>query len=111
MADRPQLPLDWLDPTLDQCHLLIKKGVERSWQKGGSSSSLGTVTDLDLKIEDTLVTAIRRRFPDAVVVSEERHTDASVLEAATCFVVDPIDGTQELLAGRDGFGDIRRALQ
>jgi myo-inositol-1(or 4)-monophosphatase len=104
MANRPQLPLDWLDPTLDQCRLAIRKGVERSWQKGGSSSSLATVTDLDLKIEDTLVGAIRARFPHAAVVSEERHQGVSALEAATCFVVDPIDGTQELLAGRPGFG-------
>ena len=63
MADRPQLPLDWLFPTLDQCRLAIRKGVERSWQKGGSSSSLATVTDLDLKIEDTLVGQFGLDFP------------------------------------------------
>lgn len=103
-AQRPQLPLDWLDPTLDYCRLKIQKGVQRSWKKGGSGSSLATVTNLDLEIEDALLDAIHRDSPDAAIVSEERHPDTSLLHAETCFVLDPIDGTQELLSGKREFG-------
>jgi myo-inositol-1(or 4)-monophosphatase len=101
-SPRPPLPLDWLDPTLDRCRVAIEHGVDRSWQKTGSTGQ-ATVTNLDLDIEDALVTAIQARFPRAAVVSEERHPDASVLTAPMCFVIDPIDGTEELLAGRPGF--------
>jgi fructose-1,6-bisphosphatase/inositol monophosphatase family enzyme len=49
-----------------------------------------------------LVEAIHDRFPEAAVVSGERHPNASVLAASMCFVIDPIEGT-ELLARRSGF--------
>jgi myo-inositol-1(or 4)-monophosphatase len=49
------------------------------------------------------VAAIQDRFPEAKVVSEERHPEPSALGAPMCFVIDPIDGTEELLSGRSGF--------
>src|SRR5438128_9423384 len=95
-SPRPPLPLDWLVPTLDRCRVAIGRGVDRSWQKTGSGTGPATVTNLDLDVEDALVTAIQDHSPKAAVVSEERHPDASVLGAPTCFVIDPIDGTEEL---------------
>ncbi len=103
MPSRPDLPLDWLEPTLDQCRLTIQRGVKRSWQKTGAGTGPATVTNLDLEVEDILIAAIQHRFPDAAVVSEERHPDTSRLGAPMCFVIDPIDGTEELLAKRSGF--------
>jgi myo-inositol-1(or 4)-monophosphatase len=100
---RPPLPLDWLDPALDRCRLAIERGVDRSWQKTSSGTGPATVTNLDLEVEDILVAAIQDRFPEAKVVSEERHPEPSALGAPMCFVIDPIDGTEELLAGRSGF--------
>jgi fructose-1,6-bisphosphatase/inositol monophosphatase family enzyme len=102
-SSRPPLPLDWLDPTLDRCRLAIERGVDRSWQKTSSGTGTATVTNLDLEVEDTLVAAIQDRFPEAKVVSEERHPETSALTAPMCFVIDPIDGTEELVAGRSGF--------
>jgi fructose-1,6-bisphosphatase/inositol monophosphatase family enzyme len=100
---RSPLPLDWLDPTLDRCRLAIERGVDRSWQKSSSGTDPATVTNLDLEVEDILVAAIQDRFPEAKVVSEERHPEPSALGAPLCFVIDPIDGTEELLSGRSGF--------
>jgi fructose-1,6-bisphosphatase/inositol monophosphatase family enzyme len=102
-SSRPPLPLDWLDLALDRCRLAIERGVDRSWQKTSSGTGPATVTNLDLEVEDILVAAIQDRFPEARVISEERHPEASALEAPMCFVIDPIDGTEELLAGRSGF--------
>jgi myo-inositol-1(or 4)-monophosphatase len=102
-SSRPPLPLDWLDSALDRCRLAIDRGVDRSWQKTSSSTGPATVTNLDLEVEDILVAAIQDRFPRAKVVSEERHPDPSPLGAPMCFVIDPIDGTEEILAGRSDF--------
>jgi fructose-1,6-bisphosphatase/inositol monophosphatase family enzyme len=102
-SSRPPLPLDWLDPTLDRCRLAIERGVDRSWQKTSSGTDPETVTNLDLEVEDILVAAIQDRVPEAKVVSEERHPEPSALGAPLCFVIDPIDGTEELLSGRSGF--------
>jgi myo-inositol-1(or 4)-monophosphatase len=102
-SPRPPLPLDWLDPTLDRCRLAIKRGVHHSWQKTISGTGPATVTNLDLEVEDILVAAIHDRFPEAKVVSEERHPHPSALGAPLCYVIDPIDGTEELVSGRSGF--------
>jgi myo-inositol-1(or 4)-monophosphatase len=62
------------------------------------------VTEVDLAIERLLIDAIRQRVPDAAILSEESIRDPSALEQDTCFVIDPIDGTEEFAAGRRGFG-------
>ena len=50
-----------------------------------------------------LTEAIHERLPDAAILSEESNPDPSALASDTCFVIDPIDGTNELAAGRPGF--------
>jgi myo-inositol-1(or 4)-monophosphatase len=62
------------------------------------------VTEIDLAVERLLIDAIRQRAPDAAILSEESNPDPSALEQDTCFVIDPIDGTEEFAAGRPGFG-------
>ena len=62
------------------------------------------MTEIDLAVERLLIDAIRQRVPDAAILSEESNPDPSALEQDTCFVIDPIDGTEEFAAGRPGFG-------
>jgi len=58
------------------------------------------LTEVDLAIQDAIVEGIRRQFPNDAVAAEER--DFSRLPAdpgARCWVIDPIDGTQNFVRG------------
>jgi myo-inositol-1(or 4)-monophosphatase len=96
--------LEWLRPDLDRCRALIADHKSpRRWTKSEQGRS-ELVTEIDLAVERLLIDAIRHRAPDAAILSEESNPDPSALEQDTCFVIDPIDGTEEFAAGRPGFG-------
>jgi myo-inositol-1(or 4)-monophosphatase len=96
--------LEWLRPALDRCRALIADHTSpRRWTKSQQGRS-ELVTEIDLAVERLLIDAIGQRVPDAAILSEESSADPSALEQDTCFVIDPIDGTEELAAGRPGFG-------
>jgi myo-inositol-1(or 4)-monophosphatase len=99
----PALPLDWLRPTLDECRHLVRTGVREIRQKHNDRRA-EIVTDLDFAVERALILAIRHHIPAAAIFSEETEHDPRVLdESGACFVIDPIDGTKELVAGRRDF--------
>ncbi|MBO0835850.1 MAG: hypothetical protein J2P28_10065 [Actinobacteria bacterium] len=96
--------LDWLRPSLDECRRLIadRRGPTR-WTKASAREPEETVTEIDVEVERLLVSAIRHRDPEAAVVSEEAASDPGALTRPTCHVIDPIDGTDQLVAGEDGY--------
>ncbi len=56
----------------------------------------------DIEAEDLIVAALAERFPGIAVVAEERTAraqGATVAPADTFFLVDPLDGTRDFLAG------------
>jgi len=96
--------LAWLRPALDRCRALIADHKSpRRWAKSEQGRD-ELVTEVDIAVERLLLDAIRERVPDAAILSEESNPDPSALEQDTCFVIDPIDGTEEFVAGRPGFG-------
>jgi myo-inositol-1(or 4)-monophosphatase len=96
--------LEWLRPELDRCRALIADHESpRRWTKSEHGRD-ELVTEIDLAVERLLIDAIRQRVPHAAILSEESNPDPSALEQDTCFVIDPIDGTEEFAAGRPGFG-------
>jgi myo-inositol-1(or 4)-monophosphatase len=101
----PAAVLEWLNEDLDRCRRLIAKtGSPRQWTKTTASGSSDVVTETDLAVEAVLVESIRRHLPEAGIVSEESMPDVSALNrGGPCFVIDPIDGSAELAAGRPGF--------
>lgn len=66
------------------------------------------VTVADREAERALSTQLRARYPDAVVVGEEgSFLDPTQLDAigvaSHCFVVDPLDGTNNFVRGSEDF--------
>lgn len=55
------------------------------------------VSDADHEVDEHLAAAIAETFPAHGVLSEERRT--TVPSAAFCWIVDPIDGTSNFIAG------------
>ena len=56
----------------------------------------------DVEAEDLIVAALAARFPGIAIVAEERMAAArgdAVAPADTFFLVDPLDGTRDFLAG------------
>jgi myo-inositol-1(or 4)-monophosphatase len=95
--------LEWLRPELDRCRALIAEHKSpKRWTKIEQGRG-ELVTEVDLAIERLLIDAIRERVPEAAILSEESNPHPSALEQDTCFVIDPIDGTEEFAAGRPGF--------
>jgi myo-inositol-1(or 4)-monophosphatase len=96
--------IEWLHPELDRCRdLIAHRSSARNWTKPLTGGGTELVSEIDLAVERLLREAIYERLPDAAILSEESLPNPSALECETCFVIDPIDGTDELVAGRPGF--------
>jgi 3'(2'), 5'-bisphosphate nucleotidase len=61
------------------------------------------VTQADLAADRIISDGLARLAPDIPSLSEERAGDAKPPFADLFFVVDPLDGTKEFIAGRDEF--------
>jgi len=55
------------------------------------------LTEVDLAVQDCIVERIRKAYPGDVVVAEERGLDSMPDNDARCWVIDPIDGTQNFV--------------
>ena len=69
----------------------------KNWTKGASSP----VTEADIAVNDLLEKRLREATPDYGWLSEESADDPARLERRLVWVVDPIDGTRNYLAGKE----------
>jgi 3'(2'), 5'-bisphosphate nucleotidase len=61
------------------------------------------VTAADLAASRLLVEELRTRFPNDAILCEEEPDDLKRLEHSRVWLVDPMDGTKEFIAGRGEF--------
>jgi 3'(2'), 5'-bisphosphate nucleotidase len=61
------------------------------------------VTIADREASDLIVARLRAAFPGDAVLSEELPDDGSRLHAERVWMIDPIDGTSDFIAGDTGF--------
>lgn len=61
------------------------------------------VTEADRAANRALVETLRREFPHDAVLSEEAEDDGERNDRERIWMVDPIDGTKDFIAGRSGF--------
>jgi 3'(2'), 5'-bisphosphate nucleotidase len=61
------------------------------------------VTIADKRSSDLISAALAAAYPDDIVISEENPDDRRRRTAARVWFIDPIDGTRDYIAGRDGF--------
>jgi myo-inositol-1(or 4)-monophosphatase len=72
----------------------------RAWTKAGNSP----VSEADMAVDTLLKERLLAARSDYGWLSEETEDDLARLGRRRAFVVDPIDGTREFLAGRPGWG-------
>ena len=100
----PPPDLDWLHTELDRCRELTRERLSaRQWTKASKDGDRELVTEIDLAVDALLTEAIHAHAPGAAILSEESNPDPAALAREICFVLDPIDGTVELAAGRSGY--------
>jgi len=61
------------------------------------------VTEADRALSEQLIARLGEIFPSDVVLSEERPDDGARLTAPRFWLIDPIDGTKDFIAGRPGY--------
>jgi myo-inositol-1(or 4)-monophosphatase len=67
------------------------------------------VTDADLAADRAIRDVLGNRFPDDALLSEEGQDDEGRLSVSRCWIVDPIDGTEQFIE-RTGEFDVLVAL-
>jgi len=70
---------------------LTREGYEQAHEIDRKSSEIDLVTEMDHAAEQLLVSAIRERYPDHAILSEEGHGVEQTSDYL--WVVDPLDGT------------------
>lgn len=70
------------------------------WEKDHGA---GPVTEADLAVNDFLIQRLLGARPDYGWLSEESPDNPARLDAAHCFIIDPIDGTRAFIDGQEGF--------
>ncbi len=83
--------------------LLVRSGrLLAQKQERAVSSNKGAhdlVTDADLASEKLIVSAIREKYPGHAIYSEESERSRKDLFARDCWVIDPLDGTNNYAYG------------
>lgn len=74
-------------------------GTARADYKEGGSP----VTAADHASNDAVLATLRRTFPDDAILSEESRPPLESATRRRLWVIDPLDGTKEFLAGLDEF--------
>lgn len=67
------------------------------------------VTDADLAADDLIRAQLTTAFPDDALLTEEGRDDLARMANPRCWVVDPLDGTAQFVAGTGNF-DVMIAL-
>jgi 3'(2'), 5'-bisphosphate nucleotidase len=101
-ADASRL-LDDLTTIVSRAAGVVLK-VKDEGLKARNKPDMSPVTAADEAAEAVIIEAVSRLLPGLAVVSEEAAGRAPPAHLGGCFVlVDPVDGTRELLAGRDEY--------
>jgi 3'(2'), 5'-bisphosphate nucleotidase len=78
-------------------------GVDRRRMRIDGKSDGSPVTEADLASDRIIADGLRRLAPDIPALSEEGVTPARAGCPEMFFLIDPLDGTKEFVAGRDEF--------
>jgi 3'-phosphoadenosine 5'-phosphosulfate (PAPS) 3'-phosphatase len=86
-------------------HDFYERAAAATYEKGDGSP----VTDADLAADREIRAILKDRFPDIPILSEEGEDDPRRLASSQCWIVDPLDGTEQFIH-RTGEFDVLVAL-
>ena len=77
--------------------------IDRSSARLDDKDDGSPLTKADLAADQVIARGLQRLAPDVPVISEERVDAAAAVSGDSFFIVDPIDGTKEFIAGYDDY--------
>jgi 3'(2'), 5'-bisphosphate nucleotidase len=77
--------------------------VDRRTMASSGKADGSPVTEADLAADRVIAEGLARLLPEVATLSEERAYLARLPTASSFFLIDPLDGTKEFLAGRSEF--------
>src|SRR5437764_3773024 len=77
--------------------------VNRAAMKVDGKTDGSPVTEADLAADRIIAEGLARVAPDIPSLSEERTRQATLPYQESFFLIDPLDGTKEFVAGRNAF--------
>jgi myo-inositol-1(or 4)-monophosphatase len=98
--------LDFALETVHRAGRLLREMHRQQHTVGHKSSDIDLVTEADIASEKLIVNAIRARFPEHSILSEEGHGDLAETACDTpwLWLVDPLDGTVNYAHGYPTWG-------
>ncbi len=81
---------------------LVREALDQPLEVSCKENPTDLVTNLDLAVQDFLVRGLGRAFPEDAFLAEEMKLEADVTQGAV-WILDPIDGTNNLVAQRENF--------
>jgi myo-inositol-1(or 4)-monophosphatase len=99
-------PLDFALETARRAGQLLHESFHQHHSIRAKSSEIDLVTEADLASERLLVDAIRERFPEHAILSEEGLGDSenAIDQVPSLWLVDPLDGTVNYAHGYPVWG-------
>ncbi|MEV6276489.1 inositol monophosphatase family protein [Nocardia sp. NPDC051832] len=94
----PVLAVDVAITAAEEAGEAIRAGLGGALAIRAKGSAGDLVTDLDLRAEDIILGHLRRAFPGHRILAEEAGLLAGA-DDAWCWVVDPLDGTNNIAIG------------
>src|SRR5450432_4108391 len=108
-SSRPAIDCDAAEALMDPLtNLVIRAGaaivaINRAAMKIDGKADGSPVTEADLAADRIIGEGLARLFPELPALSEERVHSAKPPYDGSFFLIDPLDGTKEFVAGRDEF--------
>lgn len=94
--------IDFIERVLQDAAAFVRREYARRSEVEVSSKADPTdlLTQVDLAVQDMIVNRIADTFPGDIVAAEERGLDRDPEDpACRCWILDPIDGTQNFVRG------------
>lgn len=88
---------------------IVRDFYDRAAAATYAKSDGSPVTDADLAADGAIRRTLAAHFPDDPILSEEGDDDARRLQSRRCWIVDPVDGTEQFI-NRTGEFDVLVAL-
>ena len=88
---------------------IVRDYYDRAAAETYAKTDGSPVTDADLAADIAIRQILTRRFPNDPILSEEGDDDARRLGSRRCWIVDPVDGTEQFIL-RTGEFDVLVAL-
>lgn len=99
----------FIENTIKTAGEIVTKGFGHIRSIKQKENQTSVVTEVDLSSEHSIVNAIKNDFPDDTIIAEE--TGFHQGKSRNCWVIDPIDGTSNFVAGLPWFGVMLAYLQ